>query len=69
MTHANKKQLHDITFESILVPGGCTRYIQAPDVSWNKSISLGAMKKKTKIFTYFIVDLYKKDTIKKFLLH
>lgn len=23
-------------FDVVLVPGGCTRYIQAPDVSWNK---------------------------------
>lgn len=21
---------------SVVVPGGCTKYIQAPDVSWNK---------------------------------
>ena len=21
----------------VIVPGGCTKYIQAPDVSWNKT--------------------------------
>ena len=36
MTDVVKKQLHDITNESVLVPGWCTKYIQAPDVSWNK---------------------------------
>ena len=36
MTDAVKKQLHDITVESVLVPSGCTKYIQALDVSWNK---------------------------------
>ena len=36
MTDAVKKQLHDITVELVLVPGGGTKYIQAPDVSWNK---------------------------------
>ena len=36
MTDAVKKQLHDITVELVLVPSGCTKYIQAPDVSWNK---------------------------------
>ena len=23
--------------DSIIIPGGCTKYIQAPDVCWNKS--------------------------------
>ena len=23
-------------FESAIIPGGCTKYVQAPDVSWNK---------------------------------
>ena len=23
-------------FESVIVPGGCTKYIQAPDFVWNK---------------------------------
>ena len=36
MTDAVKKQLHDIKVESVLVIGGCTKYIQASDVSWNK---------------------------------
>ena len=26
--------------DHVIVPGGCTKYIQAPDVSWNKSRSL-----------------------------
>ena len=24
-------------FEELIVPGGCTKYMQAPDVSWNHS--------------------------------
>ena len=36
MTDAVKKQLHDTTVEFVLVPGGYTKYIQAPDVSQNK---------------------------------
>ena len=23
-------------FEELIVPGGCTKYLQAPDVPWNK---------------------------------
>ena len=40
MTDADKKQLHDITIESVLVPGGCTKYIQPPGVSWNKPFKI-----------------------------
>ena len=36
MTDAVKKQLHDITVELVVVPGGGTKYIQAPDVSWKQ---------------------------------
>ena len=38
MTDAVKKKLHDITVEFVLVPGGYTKYVQAPDVSRNKPI-------------------------------
>lgn len=30
------KSLKNKNIDAVLVPGGCTRYIQAPDVSWNK---------------------------------
>ena len=30
------KSLKQKKIESLLIPGGCTKYIQAPDVSWNK---------------------------------
>ena len=28
--------LNKVKTDSVIVPGGCTKYIQAPDVSWNK---------------------------------
>lgn len=31
-----KKVLTDSKVDSIIIPGGCTKYLQAPDVSWNK---------------------------------
>ena len=34
---AVKKQFYNIRVESVLVSGGCTKYIQAPDVSQNKA--------------------------------
>lgn len=37
MTNEVKVSLKDLKVESALVPGGCTKYIQAPEVYWNKS--------------------------------
>ena len=31
-----KIRLKEINTESVIVPGGCTKYIQAPDLVWNK---------------------------------
>ena len=31
-----KKQLNDSKVDWIIIPRGCTKYLQAPDVSWNK---------------------------------
>ena len=31
--------------DSVLMPGGCTKYIQAPDVSWNKPFKMFCTEK------------------------
>ena len=31
-----REVLKDFNVDTVIVPGGCTAYIQAPDVSWNK---------------------------------
>ena len=31
-----QKSLQGKMIDTVLVPGGCTKYIQVPDVSWNK---------------------------------
>ena len=36
MTNGVKEALRQASVNAALVPGGCTKYIQAPDVSWNK---------------------------------
>ena len=36
MTENVKIRLKKINTESAIVPGGCTKYIQAPDLVWNK---------------------------------
>ena len=36
MTSGVKEALPKASVGAALVPGGCTKYIQAPDVSWNK---------------------------------
>ena len=36
MTNGVKEALRQASVDAALVPGGCTKYIQAPDVSWNK---------------------------------
>ena len=35
-TNEVRKTLKMAKVDSVVVPGGCTKYIQAPDVSWNK---------------------------------
>ena len=36
MTDKFKRKLINAKVESVIVPGGCTKYIQAPDLDWNK---------------------------------
>ena len=36
MTEAVKKLFKEMKTDDALIPGGCTKYIQDPDVSWNK---------------------------------
>ena len=36
ITEDVKLRLKEINTESVIVPGGCTKHIQAPDVVWNK---------------------------------
>ena len=36
ITDDTKKELSRSKIDSVIVPGGCTKYIQAPDVVWNK---------------------------------
>ena len=36
MTGKVKRKLVNAKAESVIVPGGCTKYIQAPDLVWNK---------------------------------
>ena len=36
MTDSVRKDLKDMNVDSVIIPGGCTKYIQAPDVCWNK---------------------------------
>ena len=38
LTDQVKQRLRDYKVDQSLIPGGCTRYIQAPDVSWNKPL-------------------------------
>ena len=36
MEQTVSKDLKAKKIESVIIPGGCTKYLQAPDVSWNK---------------------------------
>ena len=36
MTGSVKKDLKEMNADSMIIPGGCTKYIQALDVRWNK---------------------------------
>ena len=36
ITNKLKRKLTTSKTESLIVPGGCTKYMQAPDLVWNK---------------------------------
>ena len=36
MEQTVSKDLKGKKIESLIIPGGCTKYLQAPNVSWNK---------------------------------
>ena len=36
MTNSVRKDLKEMNADSMIVPGGCKKYIQALDVRWNK---------------------------------
>ena len=36
MTEGVMMSLNDMKVESVIVPGGCTKYIHAPEVYWKK---------------------------------
>ena len=36
MTDSVRKDLKEINVDGVIIPGGCTKYIQASDVCWNK---------------------------------
>ena len=36
MMQSVKEALSRINVDQVIMPGGCTKYVQAPDVSWNK---------------------------------
>ena len=36
MMQSVKEALHQINVDQVIVPGGCTKYVQATDVSWNR---------------------------------
>ena len=38
MMDSVKRELLKGKIENVIIPGGCTKYIQAPDVSWNKPL-------------------------------
>ena len=36
ISDSTKQVLKDFKIEAIIIPGGCTGYVQTPDVLWNK---------------------------------
>lgn len=36
MMQSVKQELSRINVDQVIIPGGCTKFVQAPDVSWNK---------------------------------
>ena len=45
MDDSVSKSLKQRKIESLLIPGGCTKYVQAPDVSWNKAFKAKVSEK------------------------
>ena len=45
ITDSIKKELAQAKIDPVIVPGGCTEYIQAPDVAWNKPFKAKVTKK------------------------
>ena len=39
-TGSVEKPLRDCKVDSLVIPGGCTKYVQAPDVLWKKSFKI-----------------------------
>ena len=39
------ESLNSKKVDRVIVPGGCTKYIQAPDVRWNKPFKAGCTEK------------------------
>ena len=37
MTDSVRKDLNEMNVDSVIIPGACRKYIQVPDVRWNKS--------------------------------
>ena len=37
MTDSVRKDLKKMNVDNVIIPGGCTKYIQPPNVCWNKS--------------------------------
>uniref|UniRef100_A0A915DVJ3 DDE-1 domain-containing protein n=1 Tax=Ditylenchus dipsaci TaxID=166011 RepID=A0A915DVJ3_9BILA len=40
ISEATKKQLKQCELETAVVPGGCTKFVQAPDLCWNSSFKV-----------------------------
>ena len=36
MNDMGEKRFEEMNVDSVIIPSGCTKYIQAPDVCWNK---------------------------------
>ncbi|RMX42811.1 hypothetical protein pdam_00022497 [Pocillopora damicornis] len=45
ITESIKQELAQTKIDPVIVPGGCTRYIQAPDVAWNEPFKAKATEK------------------------
>jgi len=41
ISYSVREKLKGFNVDAVVVPGGCTKYIQAPDVSWNKPSQSG----------------------------
>ena len=41
----SKESLNMKNIDVAVIPGGCTKYIQVPDVSWNKTFKAECMER------------------------